>query len=93
MAIADEELAFMATLALLSRDALSSGFLPSYAAMLHDFESKVLKAFHSHMGERWSSRPLLIGKLITLLADIRAVQHTVPAHAWLEPTGASLPSV
>lgn len=87
MAIADEELAFMTALALLSRDTLSSGFLPSHAAMLQEFESKVLSAFHHHMVERWPSRPLLIGKLIALLSDIRALQHNVPMHAWLEPGG------
>lgn len=90
LGIGSEELAFLSALALLSPDALGGGLLPGHSAMLREFEAKVLQAFHSHMQQRWSTRPYLVGKLIAVLADIRALQCSVPLQAWLEPAGSTL---
>ncbi|XP_032788719.2 LOW QUALITY PROTEIN: retinoic acid receptor beta [Daphnia magna] len=89
LGIGTDELAFLSTLALLSPDALGSGFLPSHVNMLRDIVDKVLLAFHCFVQQRWSTRPFLIAKLIALLSDIRALQHSVALQAWLEPAGGS----
>lgn len=93
LGIGSDELAFLSTLALLSSDALNDGSLHRYATMLHDIGNKVLQAFQYFVGQRWSTRPFFIGKLIALLSDIRALQHSVALQIWLAPAGSSSHSV
>ena len=90
LGIGTDELAFLSTLALLSPGALNDeSKLHSHATMLQDIVNKVLQAFQYFVQQRWSTRPFLIGKLIALLSDIQALQHSVALQTWLEPAGSS----
>jgi hypothetical protein len=93
LGIGSDEMAFLSALALLSSDAMNDGSLHGYAPMLNDIANKVLQAFQYFVGQRWSTRPFFIGKLVALLSDIRALQHSVALQTWLAPTGSSSHSV
>ena len=98
LAVTSHELAFLSTLALLSPDQLSDAvLLPEQAVQLRQMELYVLRAFESYARNRRPAasggpflyNPSMICKQLALLADIRAIQQTVPLLTWLEPSGST----
>lgn len=84
--MSSEDLAFLSTLTLLSSDAVrSSNLLSSHTGMLIDIRKRVLRSFDWYVHQRVSMGPTLIGKMVSFLTDVRAVELSVPAHIWLEP--------
>lgn len=93
--IHSEETAFLSTLALLSsRWPLAPDMLEGLAAsqinLICDLEAQVLRVFQGYMRKRWPTRPLFIGKLVALLADIRNLSSSVSLRIWLEPSSMCL---
>lgn len=81
-----EDLAFLSTLLLLSSDTIAnSNLLSSHAGILSDIRTRVLRAFDWYVHQRVSTGPLLVGKMIAFLADVRAVELSVPLQIWLQP--------
>ena len=66
LGVGNDELAFLSTLALISTDNLLIACDGAQASQLRDVENKVLQSFDGYMHQRWSSRPTLIGKLVSI---------------------------